>query len=248
MPNVTIDTPDYQRGVVSAQVVVGEFAAGVATMTVPIPPNAETLVVTSEGGSAATSVTALGATSNVLYPAVGIPNSSGLSVGFTWFIDISSVIDDQVQIDVTPTPTFKWFVYADAGVHVVADMSKLTSSNGVAFTTPVAPQGGTGNHPPVELRFAGTTFLASGPLVSAAPAGERYRIFSAYLAGTVAGINSALLDSGTANEFCFAGGITTMALQFLPSGIPLSSAGGVNVIMSGSGATAAGVTYTVETV
>lgn len=217
-----IDTPDGQRGFVNAQSLQGSFTAGERAGTVGIPANAETLVVVLEFGGAAKTCDCAGLTSGVRYPGIYIPPNPNTSSSQCWQFDISQPVDEQVSISFNSTPGANWFVYADAGVHQVADMSKYTNAQGLPYSIPSAPSEAAGDHPLNELLVASSVFAASGNLLAAPGAGARYRIFAGSLAPESTTASGYINDSvsGLAFLACGQGGGTSLALPL--TGLALS--------------------------
>lgn len=118
-----LGTPDGQRGVVSAQKLVATVNSGVASVTVGIPANAESLILLSGGFQAGIVPTNAGTTTGASYP-VSVYNSISSSSVYTAFvISVSQAADAQLSISFTGAPTSTWYVVADQGVRQVVDMA-----------------------------------------------------------------------------------------------------------------------------
>lgn len=248
MSAIAVDTPDYQRGVVSAQVLLAHVAANVGSESIGIPPNAETICVVLSGAPPIGTVVTL-ATSGGIIPQLGVslpaPNSRQ---PVTWFFDASSVLTATTIVRITPTPTSEWFVYADSGVHLVADGANLRNGIGEQYVVPTVPGTTTGDHPPNELAHISGDVPAPGIILPAPGAGTRCRIFSAACLASVAG-DVALLFDVPGQAFCIGTATDPGPMTFYPSGLPLA----VNTAVTGStlaggGNVVATLTYTTEIV
>ena len=117
-PNV--GTPDWQRGIVSAGLLIGTASGSQPSITVDIPPNAQTIVVAFTGGGSPTSITCQGVTTGNYYPGAYRKGSASISSRDTYLFMVSSQLDDQVTI--TPLPNVNygdWSVYSQSGVNIV---------------------------------------------------------------------------------------------------------------------------------
>lgn len=253
MPATTpiIDTPDYQRGVVNAQALLASPAAGTGNVVIGVPPNAETIIVVVPSAPANSTVEVQGMTSLTNYPGVNIAASPNSHASNAWFFDISAAMDTQIKVIAIATPTAQWFVYSDAGVHMIADVSVAKTSLGTQYVVPVAPSALASDHPATELQVAGGFLFASGSTVVAAPGvGKRLRVFYASVANETAGGRTFVEDSTGADILAVAYSGSAGAsndVSFAPSGLPLPANAGITVV--GSNATNnATVVYTVETV
>lgn len=245
---IAVDTPDYQRGIVNPQLLVGSFAANTNNENVFIPPNAETLIVVTGGGISTRSCFITGLTTGLSYAGMLIPTQTGAGAGLQWFFDVSAVADNEVQITfVANGPTTPWFVYADAGVHVVADASKKTNQLGVQYVTLAAPNTLASDHPPVELQYISGILSASGNLIGGPGAGLRYRVFSAQMSPGGTAVAGYLQDAGTSKGFIYGSNQAGAVIQYLPSGLPLSVNGAISyVLFAGSGNMYVQAVYTIE--
>jgi hypothetical protein len=247
MPAIAIDTPDGQMGVVSAQALLAQVAAGVQFVTVGVPPNAEGLVVVVPGLAIPSNLILAYGTVTGAYYTGAVSTSPTAPPTTTAFFDASSVTDDQVTVSVLQVPPVPWFVYADTGVHLMADISKAANRKGVQYVIPTAPALDTGDHPPVELIAAGLQFNANGNLLNAPPAGMRHRIFQLQ-AFVYTGTGYVVVVDGIAGtQLCF-GGVGGMSDRaFLPSGLPLTIDAPLVVELSAAGGGAVvSVVYTTE--
>lgn len=247
MTAVGVDTPDGQRGVVSAQLLLAGPEVGNQTIIVGIPPNAETLIINANANGLISDVVCGGVGSGVNYPVMKLANRVISSDGDTWVIDASSVVDSQVAIVVTALNTGHWYVYADSGVHVVVDRSKLVSKSGVQYATLVPPATGPGDRPPVELRYLSGLVAAGGIVAPSLGATLHYRIFSAQLityAGTLAGY---LIDAAAGQAFLFCTPTSSGQASYSPSGLLLTVNTGVTfTVLAGAGNVAWSIVYTAE--
>lgn len=242
---VAVDTPDYQRGVVSAQVALATVAGGVGVETVGVPPNAETLVITFSDNNIP-GLTALGLTTGTQYPVVPVHTQTGIGDPAVYYCDVSSVLDAQVRITPLNVPAHSWTIYADSGVHIVADVSKLSSVGGVQYVTPTPPSLLAGDHPPVEMSVVALQFAANTTLLPAPGAGLRYRVFG-YQVAIVAGASFAQLSDSVSAKVFAMGIPSCIGQQPVPmAGLPLSVNAAIGAQISGAGTAVAILYYTIE--
>jgi hypothetical protein len=247
MPGV--DTPDNQRGVVSAQVLLAAVPAGTLIQTVGVPANTETLVVVvRQNGLSTPSLQCAGLTSNTLYTPVTSPNN-GAGNPATFFLDVSATMDTEVELVLTsPGGGNGWFIYADAGVHIVTDVSKRQNLYGAQYVVPMAPSDMSGDHPPVELQFAGSFDLNNGTVIVAQPSIlQRLRVFSSTVMANSAGAIAIIARASDNHAFNLAVGPSPSVMTAYPSGLALPAGTGI-AAGSNSGTSNAIVYYTVETI
>ena len=249
---IAVDTPDYQRGVVSAQTLVGTMAANTGTVKVPVPPNAETLIVQGINLLGDIAVNVFGTTTLARYPWSTIYGGGSPAQWVTVFVDATSVLDGHVTINISPAPTATCYVYADSGVHIVSDPGKLTDRRAVQYVTPTVPNTAAGDHPPNELQVKSITNLATpATILPALGAGNRYRIFYATMNMADANVLSDLRDATPATPFLHgatgAAGTPTAA-SYLPSGIPLTANSAITGTCSVASHVTATIAYTTEAV
>lgn len=248
---VTIDTPDYQRGVVNAQVLLATVAAGTHTVTVGVPPNAESIMISLDGGAVTAGNAAMvGVSTGALYAGAAI-KIAGSPFTSAWVFDAAEVVDAQVNVSVPSTWASGWHVYADAGVHVVADTANLRNEYGQLYVIPSIPSTTAGDHPPSELQSTCQLALSSGSVVLATPgAGRRYRIFYATVSTTDGVIRAmGMNDSVSGVNFCAGDSINgaQVSVSYQPSGLPLSSNAAVQATSS-AGNVNIQLVYTTESV
>lgn len=256
---ITVDTPDYQRGTVNAQVQLAAPGARVPSVTVGVPPNAESLIVTNLVWSVHATVQVRGVTTGALYPGVLLqPGPAGINTA-TWVFDIAAALDTEVTISVAPTPLFAWFVYADGGVHLTSDASALRSGLGQGYVIPSAPSTVSGDHPPSELQTNSFGASVAGQVFAAPGVGQRYRIFSVEMAaaGTASGaVFARIYDNadGRLIGMFGAGGASDWGgrsfTQYPLTGLVLPGGGPIELGYDvGSGTFIRGIiTYTLETI
>lgn len=107
------DTPDYQRGVVAAQQLLGTISGG-DSGTFTIPANAQGLIVHAPGGSVETLTSVVGATTGTYYPFTAIAIPEGSSAGSIYAVFVIPALDDTVTITVSDASD-EWYVVADTG-------------------------------------------------------------------------------------------------------------------------------------
>jgi hypothetical protein len=271
------DTPDGQVGVVSAQTPLAEVAGGTGTVVVPIPPNAETIVINAVRSELPWVVYAIGKTTGIAYP-----TSKALTVhtGKTWatiFVSCSSAYDEQLEIILPEAPTEKWYVYGDSAVELVTEpaMAGATSTSdgeapnravlvageqagklrplrssefGLAYVVPSIPGNEHGDRPIVELSVAANFFEATGELVASPGAAKHLRLFSAVLNVPTAAQTVLLLDSVSGESLHAVTGPGNVPLSLPGQGFPLSTNAGLKVdLFAGAGKVTAVAYYTTET-
>jgi len=248
---VAMDTPDGQLGVVNAQLQLATVAGGTRTCEVGIPPNAESLIVMAPSTTSVGSCFVQGVTTGLLYPGILQTPQPAFGEQQVWVFDVSSVTDAQVFVEFNVAPTEEWYVYADAGVHIVADTSKLTDLRGVTYAVPSVPNTAAGDHPPTELSSYVNNGVATGTVIIAAPgAGKRPRVFYASIAPETGGNTASLITT--------TGGVTVASIKattggqsqpvdYKPTGLPCPANAGLEVTTTG-GAASVVVVYTTENI
>lgn len=244
-----IGQPDYQRGVVSAQKELYSGAISSPGLNVGIPPATETLVVISNASPSLVIPTVAGISSGVVYPALLLTPSTFTGGYWTFLYDVSAAVDPTVKLTGSPIHGCNVVVYADAGVHLTADASKLTNQQGLAYIISSLPNPGTADHPPNELQSASVIFNypATTTLLAAPGAGKRYRLFCLSL---FASSNwAAFGDSGGMSLTGVSSGGTTIWTPH-PQGVACNTNAAVGVTSAGANPTSgiAVVQYTTETV
>ena len=251
MAQPTIDTPDYQRGVVSAQMLLATVPANTPNFTVTLPPNIETLVIVIGNGGQPGTIACAGVTTTVQYQGMPLAGGTTSSANVVWMFDVSAAIDTQVQLMLGQNVNVPWYVYADAGVHLTADIGTLANQLGVPFNVPMVPAGGTLGHPPVELQSYSNWGVATGTtILPAAGANHRYRIFYAQIQNESATAVAGLSDSISTKNFVLSGAGSANingVSDFKPTGLALSTNAAVMVGTTAGNATI-NLVYTVELV
>lgn len=246
---MSVDTPDYQRGVVAAQKLLATVPAGTDLVTVGVPPNTETLVVV--GGDPTSMATAMCFdTANGMQYVGRRVQSPGLDpVNFTWFFDVSAAVSQQASVALGGEPTAAWTVYSDTGTHIVVDVGRATDISGAQYVVPTAPSRFSGDHPPVELLAASSIFTGNTSFIAAPAAGERLRLF--HLSAGIYGGSGAcnIVESVTGTVVAWVGGGAPLDLPFTPSGLPLTAENGLFTNQAqGNTSWYINAVYTVETV
>lgn len=244
-------SPDWQRGYYSAQKLLAHVAAGGATVTVTLPPNIETLAIYTVSMPNPADVQASGVQSGNNYPGLVTRSQTSATSGAVVLFDVSAALDAQIKLTWTVAPIFDWYVVADSGVRIVASQNAVQSEAGITYAIPTVPGTGAGDHPMVELQYASTLDSPNGyEVVSAAPPGQRVRVFDAYV-GALSTATFVALRSSVANVQVI--GVSTTAattsarISGYPSGLLVPEGEGLVLVVS-SGNGDATVTYTVETV
>jgi len=119
--NLNIGTPDWQRGVVSAQKLLATVAAGVASVTVAVPSNCENLVIAFSVPLPGGAPVVQGVDTGVKYPVIPL-NIVIPQKGFNFLaVPVLSSQDASVTITFAGAPTSKWYVNSDSGSRIVVD-------------------------------------------------------------------------------------------------------------------------------
>jgi len=202
-----VDTPDWQRGVVSPQKLIGTFTALQTSGTVNLPPNCESIVVVGLGIGWLNFSSCIGTTTGVTYPASWM-NGDSLAISTFVVVSVSPALDPAVTITLTAAPAGGWKVVADAAIRQVIDLATSlaigielvaaplgrvivagTTAAGIVrairmsltseqYVIATAPGTGTGDHPPTELQIVSAQGVGAGGTILVAPgAGLRYRVF-----------------------------------------------------------------------
>jgi len=198
-----VDTPDWQRGVVSPQKLIGTFTALQTSGTVNLPPNCESIVVVGLGIGWLNFSSCIGTTTGVTYPASWM-NGDSLAISTFVVVSVSPALDPAVTITLTAAPAGGWKVVADAAIRQVIDLATSlaigielvaaplgrvivagTTAAGIVrairmsltseqYVIATAPGTGTGDHPPTELLWAtNTTAGSTTGAILAAPGGGK---------------------------------------------------------------------------
>ena len=220
-----VDTPDWQRGVVSPQKLIGTFTALQTSGTVNLPPNCESIVVVGLGIGWLNFSSCIGTTTGVTYPASWM-NGDSLAISTFVVVSVSPALDPAVTITLTAAPAGGWKVVADAAIRQVIDLATSlaigtelvaaplgrvivagTTAAGIVrairmsltseqYVIATAPGTGTGDHPPTELQIVSAQGVGAGGTILVAPgAGLRYRVFFIQM----------VQYSGTGNGYVIAG-------------------------------------------
>lgn len=244
---IATDTPDYQRGTVNPQVLLATVPANTRTATVTIPPNAENLVVMFKGYNTTFQLYCEGVATGLQYPGSEVFTTGQTAPTQTFIFDVTNVIEQEVVLVCTNTPTVPWYVYSDAGVHVVVDMSKLCNDYGQQYVIPTVPSITAGDHPPNELSRGFYNSTVNGNIVAAPGAGNRLRIFSLFMSCTTAGQYSEIKDGPGGLPLLNLSGAGNSALTLPGQGFPISTNSPLYLNVGGAGGVAAGAYYTTET-
>lgn len=244
-----VDTPDFQRGVVSAQKLLGANVAGQTLLSVGVPPNLETLVVVAEANVLDAYPTAVGLGTGIKYPGTVLQLVRNTGPALAWVFDVPGALDDTINVQWVGSPSGNWFVYSDANAHGVADLGNKRDQAGTLYTVPVVPGAGAASHPPHELSTIGTILTANGTVLQPPGTGLRYRIFSIGMTAFAAGLGGSVNDAATNAALFACGNTAAVALTTPPQGYACATDGAVSYnIFAGAGSMAITVLYTTETV
>lgn len=246
---IAADTPDYQRGIVSAQKQLAFLDQTSDVVTVGVPPNAETLVVATPTNSLLSTPVCSGLTTALNYPAVRVGGFLGALGAIHWMFDISSALDAQVQIKWAGANLEQWWVYADSGVRLTVNPTQTSNQLGQQYVIPTVPSTATFDHPPNELQAVSASGSSGFTLLAAPGAGKRYRVFTAALSCSGAAIDAAIWDASNDTQLLHITGPGNPTITFPLTGVPLGTNASIGVpIFAAAGTLNAMVTYTTETV
>lgn len=245
-----IGTPDGQRGVVSAQKLLATVPAGQQSVTVPIPPNAESLIIIFTAIPGPDFVEVDGATTGVAYAGIVTQTSADVGQGTQFFFDVSSAVDQSVNITVAAGNFGTWYVYSDNGIHLIADVSNLHSMSGALWVVPTVPGPRSGDAPVNELKCYSNWGITSGTLIlPRLTNAEQYRIFYAQIQNEASGAVAGLSDTSSGQNFVLSGAGSineTGTNDFHPTGLLLPVDAGVQVGTTSGNATV-NMCYTIQT-
>lgn len=243
-----LDTPDNTRGIISAQILLGSFDGTVATATVGVPPSAETIVVVcGEGGSLA-GVDGRGVQSGTGYLGVSSTNADGSGSSTVWYLDVSSVVDQAVEITVANTFERTWYVYADAAAHFSVTPQPPSNNEGVPYVIPTIPSGRAADGPANEVTVLQYSSSVSANVLPVPLTAQYYRLYSVDLILTAGTAACSLNDVPAGVSYAFAIGTTKSSLTLPAQGARMATRSPLFLTVSGGGTTAlATIAYTLET-
>lgn len=249
MAQVAVDTPDYQRGVVSAQKLLGVAANGDTAITVGVPPNVETLVAAAPGAVPYIGCKCVGKQSGNSYPGVQIAPTRGGGPNLAWYFDVSAALDNEVTVTWEVAPAGGFSIYGDTGVHLLYNPSALTTFAGVLYVAPSAPPIIAGDHPPVELISGEGEFSGNATVIGAPKDGQRLRVFHV-TAGIFSGSGFCTVSPGSAGGALIVfGDGAAVSHSYAPTGVALTEATALTTAQAQSGTSwFVNVTYTIETI
>lgn len=244
---IAIDTPDYQRGIVSAQKLLATVPAGTNTVIVGLPPNVETLVVFPNFPVAFAAIRVEGVTTGFPYPGVTATPQTGLISSNAYYFDVSPGLDESVQITIPAGGVTPWYVVADSASRITLTANMSTSVSGAQYVIPSVPSTLAGDHPPVELSYLGAYLNATGDVLAAPGAGQRLRVFAAQMGAQTAGVVGGLRNGSAGEWFATCGASGDSHVAFPLTGLPLPANESVNYqLVAGAGFMLITVAYTVE--
>lgn len=242
-------TPDWQRGSYSAQKLLTVQPATVASVVVDTPANAESIVLALAPGQVSPIALCVGQTTGIQYTGMQLYGSDNTYRSDTFIFDVSAAVDSQIQIGFESAPGAAWWAYADAGVHLVADMGTRKTPSSAVYTVPTVPSTFGGDHPPCELLLAGNIFNAASTLIPAPASGQRNRIFALTMQGIATAVNGYLFDSASGQPFVGFANSSFGSVQILPTGFAQAEGASVGYdLFAGSGSVICSAIYTIETV
>jgi hypothetical protein len=227
---------------------LGVVAGTDVSATVGIPPNAETVIVNGTFVQEVT-VSVVGVTTGAYYAGTKAYASAPGSASNTWFFDVSSALDTEVVVTLSETPVQPWYVYADAGTHLVADVSKVVDVVGRQLVVPQVPYTGLNGGPVVEVLVKSALLAANGAMLATPGLLRRYRLFSVQMASTTAASVSFMQDSIAGTTYCALASPGNATTNIPAQGVPLGANAALDfTISAGAPTVAIVVMYTIETV
>lgn len=246
---IIVDTPDYQRGVVSAQILLAK--ALIPTPLFPliqIPPNAETLILAADGADP-TIPEVIGQETGIAYAGVKAQSQFQLDNSSVWFYDISSVLDVEIEVVFNTPAITNWYAYTDSAARTIVDVSKTSNQQGVQYVIPTIPATDANDHPPNELLVKNITLAASGTILAAPGAGKRYRVFSVQMATVTGGVLATAFDATSGLWIGVVAGPGTSQATIPAQGYPMTANTALGYsLQAGAGSVASIVYYTIETI
>ena len=133
MSSLNTGTPDWQRGVNSAQRLLNTVGGGSQLQQVAVPPNAQTIIVLASATPGLGTFEAAGVTTSFLYPVSQSIFKPGTEEFGAYFINVANCIDTEITCTFSHAPGNSWYIYADQGVHInfdpfVANLLQLVGS------------------------------------------------------------------------------------------------------------------------
>lgn len=245
---MSVGTPDFTRGVVNPQKLLAQLPANTQSVTVGVPPNAETLIVTAWGGLTDYDVTCAGVTSGFQYAGGKVGPTAFQFAGPTYMFDVSAAFDAQVTITFRTAPIVKWAVYSDAGVHCVLDLNKFVDGQGNTYVVSTIPGDGNGDHPTNEASATGAQLASLANLINAPGVGQRIRLFGLQMAVSGAG-GVWVAQNGTGSIhylWCVGSGMAQLSVP--PQGLPMPTNDALNFYnWTGGGTLYVSAVYRIET-
>lgn len=132
----TADTPDYLRGDVSPNRLLGTFSGSTITATVALPSNAVALWLFVGPPPGTPSVDVVGTSTGTDYPAFSFPINLSTAANQPILVAVAPDIDDAVRITWGSDPDSQWYVVADTGPRIVLDAVLAGSSAEPGTVTP----------------------------------------------------------------------------------------------------------------
>ena len=133
MSSSNTGTPDWQRGVNSAQRLLVTAGGGSQLEQVSVPPNAQTIIVLASATPGLGTFEAAGVTTSFLYPVSQSIFKPGTEEFGAYFVNVANCIDTEITCTFSHAPGNTWYIYADQGVHInfdpfVANLLQLVGS------------------------------------------------------------------------------------------------------------------------
>lgn len=118
----TVGTPDWQRGVVGAQVVFGPFSSAATSENIGLPANTKSIHILQAPAAGGGIPTVQGTTTNTFYPVFVITPVSAGADNLSHIAAVDPAADQVVTVTLPAAPSSNWYVVADQSPLHVADM------------------------------------------------------------------------------------------------------------------------------
>lgn len=242
-------SPDFQPSQISNQVLLASVTngSGAVTVTPPLGTRALLLFGVTAFGLNTPNIYVEGLQTGDTYVGANVVGSNVMGGQAFPFVDISTAVDTQYKVSITPAPVGYWYVVADLTPRAVVDVGALADSNGVRFCA-LSPSGpGIDDNPPHDLSFAGGVFSASGNVATPSGATTRLRLFTLTAQGTSNALTGYLYDTVTGKPLLGVANSSYSSVTFFPSGLPISQNSPLAwSLTSGAGSVIVSATYTIE--
>ena len=261
MTNLYADTPDNQRGTVSAQQEIGHTTGDVGYLEFDVPANARSILIVGESLSSIPGLQVLGKGSGLRYPALTAVSSPISNAGIVYISEAIPSIDPKMAIQWSATYAVPILVIADQGIRLVNDngiaqtlgygggpnpywgiavggqgqsgfRQFLTDDDGRQYVLPGIPPIDGSGHPPVEVKILTSGQVAGSATLTGSPgASYRYRIIRIDAINQTGDIFGYVEDGGDSVPLLYVAGSAPMQFYVGPTGYAMSSNASINFVV-----------------